>query len=62
MKIFKHEGRGFYIGSCIVVKCEDIKEAEFLIRKELDEHGLSKEKLEVEECTGKIIVSQNGDY
>lgn len=65
MKLYKHEGGGHYIGSCIVVVAETLKDAERWIRIELDKQGLSNEILSITECPieeGSIIVNKNGDY
>ena len=65
MKIFKHEGKGHYIGSCVIVVANTIDEAKTLIRDELDAGGLPEEKLKIEEIKFKnlsVIHSINGDY
>lgn len=61
-KIFKHIGRGYYVGSCIIVKCNDIEEAKIRIREILDSVGLKKEELDIEECKEDIIHIHDGDY
>ena len=64
MKIFKHEGPGFYIGSCVIVTAEDITAAEILIRKQLSSVHLADERLEIVEvdASNGVIYSYNGDY
>lgn len=64
MKIFKHEGPGFYIGSCVIVTAEDITAAEILIRKQLSSMHLADERLEIVEvdASNGVIYSYNGDY
>ncbi len=64
MKIFKHEGPGFYIGSCVIVTAEDITAAEILIRKQLSSMNLADERLEIVEvdASNGVIYSYNGDY
>lgn len=64
MKIYKHEGKGFYIGSCIIVIADSTEMATILIENELFRIGLSNEKvvpIEVDTRDG-IIYSYNGDY
>jgi hypothetical protein len=64
MKIYKHEGKGFYIGSCVIVVANTIEMAEILIENELFRMGLSDEKAEPIEIDirDNIIYSYNGDY
>lgn len=66
MKIFKHEGKGHYIGSVVVVHCDTIEEAEESVRDYLDCNGLRNESLNVSEWIDEdgfgIIHAQNGDY
>lgn len=64
MKIYKHEGKGFYIGSCVIVIADTIEMARVLIENELFRMGLSDEKAEPIEVDtrDKIIYSHNGDY
>lgn len=64
MKIYKHEGNGFYIGSCVIVVANTIEMAEILIENELFRMGLSDEKAEPIEIDirDNIIYSYNGDY
>lgn len=64
MKVYKHEGKGFYIGSCIIVIADSIEIATILIENELFRMGLSNEKavpVEVDTRDG-IVHSYNGDY
>lgn len=64
MKVYKHEGKGFYIGSCVIVIADTIEMARVLIENELFRMGLSDEKavpVEVD-TTDNIIYSYNGDY
>jgi hypothetical protein len=64
MKIYKHEGKGFYVGSCIIVIADTIEMARILIENELYRMGLSDEKAEPIEIDirDNIIYSYNGDY
>ncbi|HWL22306.1 MAG TPA: hypothetical protein VNR38_00900 [Ureibacillus sp.] len=62
MKIYKHEGKGIWLGSTIIVKAKDLETAKVMIRKELDENGLKDEPLDIEEVTTDIIHVYNGDY
>ena len=64
MKVYKHEGKGFYIGSCVIVIADTIEMARVLIENELFRMGLSDEKAEPVEIdtTDNIIYSYNGDY
>jgi hypothetical protein len=64
MKIYKHEGKGFYIGSCVIVVANTIEMAKILIENELFKMGLSDEKAEPIEIDirDNIIYSYNGDY
>lgn len=64
MKIYIHEGPGYYIGSCIAVIASNRKEAEKLIIKELDEWGID-EPLNITEkdiIPDTVIITDNGDY
>lgn len=64
-KIYKHEGPGHYIGSCIIVIAEDEYEASDLIRTELDSMGLHNEVINMVEMSikkQKIIYAYDGDY
>lgn len=65
MKIYKHEGRGHYIGSAVIVTAKSREAAEEVIRGYLDSNGLASEALDVEEFKIKdceIIYAVNGDY
>jgi hypothetical protein len=64
MKVYKHEGKGFYIGSCVIVIADTIDMARILIENELFRMGLSDEKPEPVEVDTRdnIIYSYNGDY
>lgn len=65
MKIYKHIGRGHWIGSEIAVVARDQKSAETQIRKILDDGGLDNEKLKITELEiieGQIICINHGDY
>ena len=64
-KIFKHEGSGHYIGSCIIVVDTNSESAKAIIRKTLNEQGLEKEELNIETIdikSGKVVYVNNGDY
>jgi len=65
MKIYKHEGPGHYIGSCIIVLANSYGEAVHMIQEELIKTGLPNEKLDIEEFKidqPKFIYKHNGDY
>lgn len=66
MHIYKHQGKGFYVGSCVVVYAFNRKQAEEMIRKELDKNGLKKEKVNITEIhslgNATVIHTDNGDY
>lgn len=65
LRIFKHTGRGHYIGSVIIVMTNTVSEAHSMIRDELDSVGLKHEDLniiELESTKKCIIYSHNGDY
>ena len=64
MNIYKHEGKGFYVGSCVIVMAEGIISASEIIRKRLDEMGLTDEKLDIYQVEVKdgVIYEYNGDY
>ena len=66
MKIYKHEGKGHYIGSCIIVLAEDYNQAWEIIRKELNLIGLAGEELNITYLgfadSPQLIYSYNGDY
>lgn len=64
MKIYKHEGKGFYIGSCIIVIADSIEHATILVENELFRMGLPNEKPNIFEVDARdgLIYSHNGDY
>lgn len=63
MGIFIHEGRGYYIGSTVIVKANNIEEAKNMIRSVLDEHGLVNEEVDVVDISNKkVLYVHNGDY
>ena len=67
MKIYKHEGSGHYIGSCVIVSAEDYPAGYQMIREKLDSMGLRDEKADIKEVvgaleSGTVILSQSGDY
>jgi hypothetical protein len=62
-KIFKHQGSGHYIGSCVIVKAHDLITAEVLIRDILDANGLSNETLNIKDVSNDVFIYiNNGDY
>lgn len=66
MKIYKHIGQGYWIGSVVIVAAKDSRQAKKVIRKYLDGCGLNDEELNVSlvkinELPG-IIYSENGEY
>lgn len=65
MKIYKHEGPGHYIGSCIIVLANSYGEAIHMIKDELIKTGLPDDELNVESFEinqTKFIYKHNGDY
>ena len=65
MKIYIHEGKGHYIGSCVIVVSDNLENARGLIRQSLDDVGLSNEELSITEkeiSNGIIVWKENGDY
>ena len=63
MGIFIHEGRGYYIGSTVIVRADNIEEAKVIIRNILDENGLVKEAVDVRDISEEnVIYVHNGDY
>lgn len=65
LKIYKHEGKGHWIGSCVILLAPSRQEADATIRKKLDSEGLSKEPLDIEEIDPKIprfVYVNNGEY
>jgi hypothetical protein len=65
MKIYIHEGKGHYIGSCVIVVSDNLENARGLIRQSLDDVGLSNEELSIteKEIANDIVVwKENGDY
>jgi hypothetical protein len=64
MKVYKHEGSGFYIGSCVIVIADSLDMARILVENELFRMGLSDENAEPVEVDTRdnIIYSYNGDY
>ena len=67
-KIFIHEGGGHYIGSVVIVICEDEIKAKELIRKKLDSVGLEREPIlityecDLNEMNNEVIYYDGGDY
>lgn len=65
-KIYKHEGCGHYIGSCVAVVAKNESDARFFIRQALDEGRLHGEEInEIEEINiadGVVIINDNWDY
>jgi hypothetical protein len=65
MKIYIHEGKGHYIGSCVIVVSDNLENAKGLIRQSLNDMGLSNEELSITEkeiSNGIIVWKENGDY
>ena len=65
MKIYIHEGKGHYIGSCVIVVSDNLENARGLIRQSLDDVGLSNEELSITEkeiSNGSIVWKESGDY
>jgi hypothetical protein len=65
MKIYIHEGKGHYMGSCVIVVSDNLENAKDLIRQSLNGMGLSDEELLIteKEISNNIIVwKESGDY
>jgi hypothetical protein len=65
MKIYIHEGKGHYIGSCVIVVSDNLENAKGLIRQSLYGMGLLDEELSITEKEIKndtIVLEQSGDY
>jgi hypothetical protein len=65
MKIYKHEGKGHWIGSTVIVVSNDRETAEAMIRENLDRGGRKNEELNVVEISIEhtaLIHYDNGDY
>ena len=65
MKIYIHEGKGHYIGSCVIVVSDNLENAKSLIRQSLDSMGLSDEELSITEkeiTNGCVVLELSGDY
>ena len=64
MRIYKHTGKGHYIGSVIIVVAEYESDAIEAIRNELNKNGLMSENLNIVEYEIKpgMVHSDNGDY
>jgi hypothetical protein len=65
MRIYIHEGKGHYIGSCVIVISDNLENAKTLIRQSLDDMGLSDEELSITEkelSNGIIVWKESGDY
>ena len=65
MKLYIHEGKGHYIGSCVIVISDNLENAKVLIRQSLNDMGLLNEELSIidKEIKSNIIVlEQSGDY
>jgi hypothetical protein len=66
-KIYIHVGKGFYIGSTVIVMAASLEEAQTLISQELKNMGLAGEALDIKELkipkSGPFTVYvENGDY
>jgi len=65
MKIYIHEGKGHYIGSCVIVVSDNLENAEDIIGQSLYDMGLPDEELSITEkeiSNGIIVLKQSGDY
>jgi hypothetical protein len=64
-KLYIHEGKGHYIGSCVIVIAGSLMMAEKIIRQSLDDMGLSNEELNIIEkelISESVIYKLSGDY
>jgi CO/xanthine dehydrogenase Mo-binding subunit len=64
-KIYIHSGKGYWLGSKVIVVASSKEEAETLISEVLISIGLNKEPLNIEEISIKnnsVIYADNGDY
>jgi hypothetical protein len=65
MKLYIHEGKGHYIGSCVIVVSDNLENAKSLIRQSLNNMGLLNEELSITEkeiSNGVIVCEESGDY
>jgi hypothetical protein len=65
MKVYIHQGKGHYVGSCVIVISDSLENAEALIRTSLNNMGLWDEQLSVVEkeiSNGSVILEISGDY
>lgn len=65
MKVFIHTGSGHLVGSCIIAVAPDKTEAKLMIRRELDEHELPNEEVNIREINTErkhIAHCIDGDY
>ena len=62
--LYYHSGKGFWIGSDVIVLANSEESARAMIRSELNRIGLADEKIQIDQvrnlATG-VIFSRNGD-
>jgi hypothetical protein len=64
-KIYIHSGKGYWLGSKVIVVASSDEEAQTLISEVLVSIGLNNEPLNIEEMSIKnnsVIYADNGDY
>ena len=64
-KLYIHEGKGHYTGSCVIVIAGSLMMAEKIIRQSLDDMGLSNEELNIIEkelIAESVLYKLSGDY
>lgn len=64
-KLYIHEGKGHYTGSCVIVIAGSLMMAEKIIRQSLDDMGLSNEELNIIEkelIAESVLYELSGDY
>ena len=64
-KLYIHEGKGHYTGSCVIVIAGSLMMAEKIIRQSLDDMGLSNEELDIIEkelIAESVLYKLSGDY
>lgn len=68
MKVYKWEGKGFFLGAVVIVIADCMLSAKEMIEKELIDGGLARsweesqevEEFDLDDC--KVIFVDSGDY
>ena len=64
-KLYIHSGYGHYTGSCVIVIAGSLMMAEKIIRRSLDDMGLSSEELSIIEkeiIAESVVYERSGVY